>query len=342
LVLNYQRILYWAFQLFGWFGVAFLLLLINRANNVEITVNSLFLLFYFALLGITLSHSLRGFFIRFRLLDGSPIRVFAAVTLSCLFTSFLFQALYDILFYLLLNKNGDFQWSKFFGQVVVMSSLFGTWSIIYFLNHFIRKTRIGELENLRLLAQKQTAELALMRSQLNPHFLFNSLNSIRALISENQDEAKNGISKLSNILRNILIYSRRESVSIEEEMQFVRDYLELEKIRFEERLNFETELDPSLHAFQIPPMTIQSLVENAVKHGIGRMRDGGSIQVHIKKEEKAVEILVINDGKLNFAGDTKIGLDNTISRLQAYFDNKISFELFEKNKKVIAKILIEI
>jgi sensor histidine kinase YesM len=340
--LRLQKILYWVFQGIGWFGVAFLLFLINRANNVEITANSFIVLFYFALLGISLSHALRSFFIRFRLLDGTALKVFIAVTISCLLTSFLFQALYDIMFYKLLKANGAFQLSKFIGQVAVMSTLFGTWSIIYFLNHFIRKTRISEVENLRLISQKQTAELALMRSQLNPHFLFNSLNSIRALISENQDEAKNGITKLSNILRNILIYSRRESVSIEEEMQFVHDYLELEKIRFEERLHFETEIDSSAYGFQIPPMTIQSLVENAVKHGIGRLRDGGKIEVRVVKSEKKLEVVVANDGSINDKSDTRIGLDNTFSRLKALFGEHVSFELFEEKGRVIAKIKIEL
>ncbi len=289
-----------------------------------------------------LSHSLRSFFIRYHLLDKKPIEVFLSVSISCALSAFLFQALYDLMFYNLLNNNGVFQFKKFFGQVLVMTTLFGTWSLVYFLNHFIRKTRISEIENLRLLAQKQTVELALMRSQLNPHFLFNSLNSIRALISENPTEAKNGVTKLSNILRNILIYSRRESVSIEEEMQFVRDYLELEKIRFEERLNFETEIDNSAYRFQIPPMTIQSLVENAVKHGIGRLRDGGKIEVRVVKSERSLEIVVANDGTLNDKSDTRIGLDNTYSRLEALFDGRFSLDLFEENGKVIAKINIEL
>ena len=337
-----QRVLYWIFQIAGWFGVSFFLFAINKANDVEITAKSLVVLFYFSILGIKLSHGLRNFFIRFKLLDGAPLKVFLAVAISTFLTAILFQTLYDLVFYAILNTNGDFHFSRFFGQVVVMFMLFATWSIIYFLNHFIRKTRISEVENLRLLAQKQTAELALMRSQLNPHFLFNSLNSIRALISENQEQAKNGISKLSNILRNILIYSRRESVSIEEEMQFVLDYLDLEKIRFEERLNFDIYIDSSIHAFQIPPMTIQSLVENAVKHGIGRLRDGGKIDINIQKKEDTIEILVINDGDLNLLGDTRIGLDNTNSRLEALFGQNVTFELFEKNNKVSAKIKIRV
>lgn len=223
-----------------------------------------------------------------------------------------------------------------------MSTLFGTWSLVYFLNHFIRKNRLSEVENLKLLAQKQTAELALMRSQLNPHFLFNSLNSIRALISENQNEAKNGISKLSNILRSILIYSRRETVSVEEEMQFVRDYLELEKIRFEERLNFDLQVDQSLLTFQIPPMCIQSLVENAVKHGIGQLRAGGLIVVQLYKTTNCIEILVINDGVLAGQSDTRVGLENTMVRLKTIFGEQVSLDLFEIDRKVNAKIKIEL
>jgi LytS/YehU family sensor histidine kinase len=276
------------------------------------------------------------------LLDGLSLKVFSVVLALCLFAAIIFQVFYDVLVYSILQLNGGFNWSKFLGQVVVMSTLFGTWSLVYFLNHFIRKNRMSEVENLKLLAQKQTAELALMRAQLNPHFLFNSLNSIRALISENQNEAKNGISRLSNILRSILIYSRRDTVSVEEEMQFVRDYLELEKIRFEERLNFDLQVDQSLLSFQVPPMCIQSLVENAVKHGIGQLREGGLIVVQLYKTTEGIEILVINDGALSGHGDTRVGLENTIMRLKTIFEERVSLDLFEIDQKVHAKIKIEL
>jgi len=270
------------------------------------------------------------------------LKVFSVVLALCLFAAIIFQVFYDVLVYSILQLNGGFNWSKFLGQVVVMSTLFGTWSLVYFLNHFIRKNRMSEVENLKLLAQKQTAELALMRAQLNPHFLFNSLNSIRALISENQNEAKNGISRLSNILRSILIYSRRDTVSVEEEMQFVRDYLELEKIRFEERLNFDLQVDQSLLSFQVPPMCVQSLVENAVKHGIGQLRAGGLIVVQLYKTTDGIEILVINDGVLVGHGDTRVGLENTIMRLKTIFEERVSLDLFEIDQKVHAKIKIEL
>jgi two-component system LytT family sensor kinase len=340
--LNFQKIVYWLFQISGWFGIALFLFIINKANNVAITPATIIVLFYFALLGITISHFLRFFFIRFHLLDGLSLKVFSVVLALCLFAAIVFQVFYDVLVYSILQLNGGFNWSKFFGQVVVMSTLFGTWSLVYFLNHFIRKNRMSEVENLKLLAQKQTAELALMRAQLNPHFLFNSLNSIRALISENQNEAKNGISRLSNILRSILIYSRRDTVSVEEEMQFVRDYLELEKIRFEERLNFDLQVDQSLLSFQVPPMCIQSLVENAVKHGIGQLREGGLIVVQLYKTTEGIEILVINDGALSGHGDTRVGLENTIMRLKTIFEERVSLDLFEIDQKVHAKIKIEL
>jgi LytS/YehU family sensor histidine kinase len=276
------------------------------------------------------------------LLDGLSLKVFSVVLALCLFAAIIFQVFYDVLVYSILQLNGGFNWSKFLGQVVVMSTLFGTWSLVYFLNHFIRKNRMSEVENLKLLAQKQTAELALMRAQLNPHFLFNSLNSIRALISENQNEAKNGISRLSNILRSILIYSRRDTVSVEEEMQFVRDYLELEKIRFEERLNFDLQVDQSLLSFQVPPMCVQSLVENAVKHGIGQLRAGGLIVVQLYKTTDGIEILVINDNVLVGHDDTRVGLENTIMRLKTIFEERVSLDLFEIDQKVHAKIKIEL
>ncbi len=338
--MNLQRISYWTLQIIAWFGIAYILLLINKSNGVLVNGAGLVLLLVFAVLGIFLSHAQRFVYLKFNILNGKAALVLFFIAISCFVTAFLFQSIYESIGFVLLPTKNEFTWRLFFGQWIVMSSLFGTWSLIYFVNHYFRKIRISEIENIKLSAQKQSVELALMRSQLNPHFLFNSLNSLKALISENPEFAKIGITKLSNILRNILIYSKRPLVSVDEEMQFVRDYLDLEKIRFEERLSYSELLDDKLMNFQIPPMTIQSLVENAVKHGIGRLRAGGHIEIQIQKLPADIEISVSNDGKIYETGDTRVGLKNTTSRLESVFGEKVSLSLKEENNKVIAKIII--
>jgi len=337
--LQIQRILYWIIQIIAWFGLAILLALINKSNGVVVDGVRALLLLFFALFGMSLSHALRFLYLKFNILNGKALLVFIFILLSSICFALVFQFLYDGFGLVLLNRA--FEWSLFFSEAAIMTTLFGTWSIIYFLNHYFRKIRISEIENIKLSAQKQHVELALMRSQLNPHFLFNSLNSIKALISENPEYAKTGITKLSNILRSILINSKRPLITIEEEMQFVSDYLELEKMRYEERLQFESFIDEASKNVEIPPMTIQSLVENAVKHGISELKLGGKIVVRIQNEIDSIIILVINDGDLKSKTDTGVGLQNTKSRLQSAFSTGVIFSIEQIDKLVFAKIILK-
>jgi len=338
--LNYQRLFYWILQISGWFGLSTLLYVVNRANNVELDWNRLILLFLFAINGIVLSHTLRNILLKLDILNGKPWRIFTVVLSGCILASIVFQSMYEFLQSALTNHILFGSASQFAAQTLVMLVVFASWSLVYFVNHYFRAMRKNELDNLKLMSQKQQIELALMRSQLNPHFLFNSLNSIRALISDQPMAAKNGVTKLSNLLRNILIYSRRDWVSIAEEMAFVRDYLDLEKIRFEERLLYKEELIGQPDNFQIPPMTIQSLVENAVKHGINNLKNGGTVEIFVQKEANQLVIEVTNDGTLQQKTDTGVGIANTKHRLEQSFNKEVQLTLSEQNQKVTAKIII--
>lgn len=338
--MNYQRIFYWLLQSVGWFGLSTLLYVVNRANNVELDWNRLALLLLFALNGILLSHALRSVLLKLDIMSAKSLRIFSIALLGCLVAAVLFQFFYEVFQSALTEHVLLGSPPQFFAQSLVMLLVFASWSLIYFVNHYFRALRKNELDKILLNAQKQQIELALMRSQLNPHFLFNSLNSIRALICEHPQDAKIGITKLSNILRNILIFSRKDWVSVAEEMAFVRDYIDLEKIRFEERLRYSETLEGNIDALMIPPMTIQSLVENAVKHGINSLKNGGSVEVFVRKSEESLTIEVLNDGSLQQKTDTGVGIANTIHRLKESFKKPVDLSLTEKANKVSAKIVI--
>lgn len=340
--MNYQRFFYWLLQITGWFGLSALLYVVNRANNVDLDFNRVLVLFVFGLNGITLSHVLRSVLLKLDILKSKPLKVFSLVLLGCILASFAFQVIYELLQSALTDHIFFGSIAQFIAQTLVMLLVFSSWSLVYFVNHYFRAMRKNELDNLKLEAQKQQIELALMRSQLNPHFLFNSLNSIRALISDQPLDAKTGITKLSNLLRNILIYSRRDWVTIEEEMAFVRDYLDLEKIRFEERLQYTEKLIGNPDQVHIPPMTIQILVENAVKHGINNLKNGGAVDILVNKTETHLIIEVTNDGSLQHKTDTGVGIANIKERLRQSFDKEVEWVLSEKDQKVSAIIVIKI
>ena len=173
-------------------------------------------------------------------------------------------------------------------------------------------------------------ELNNLKSQLNPHFIFNALNSVRALVDEDPKKSKQAITQLSNILRNSLIVDRKRLISFEDELNTVIDFLALEKIRYEERLITRFEIDPKSNAFQIPPLMVQTLVENGIKHGIGKIAKGGEISIKTQVQEQVLEIQIRNSGRYippKRKKEKGFGIENTKQRLKLIFDNKAKFSI---------------
>ncbi len=215
------------------------------------------------------------------------------------------------------------------------------WNAIYFTYHYFQKSRKQEISNLALEASSKESELKNLRSQLNPHFLFNSLNSIRALVDIDPVKAKTSITTLSNLLRQSLVMGRESKVTLESELNIARNYLDLEKIRFEDRLVVNWRIDDSLLEFELPPFVLQMMVENAVKHGISKLKDGGSIDILTKKEGDKVFLEVLNTGKISSEVDLGVGIRNTEKRLALQYGTKAKFSLEEKDGLVLAKIEFE-
>jgi hypothetical protein len=155
------------------------------------------------------------------------------------------------------------------------------------------------MARLRAEAQRRGLELDLLRARLNPHFVFNALNNVRALINEDPGRARELVTRLSNTLRHALQHSQRERVSLAEEWAVMQDYLAVEAVHFEQRLRIEAELDPALAGVELPPMFLQLLVENAIKHGIARTPGGGLLRVQARRGEGGgLQLVVENPGHL--------------------------------------------
>lgn len=332
--------LYWGAQFIGWTSYASLIFLATYADNPEkidgILVTNIAALVVF---GILWTHLMREMFIRLKWLEHrlSPLipRVFLAsllCSLSISFSTTLVSILIDP------KEMESLTTLDIIIKVFAILVLVLFWNSIYFTFHFFQKSRKQELNNISLEASRNEIELKNLRSQLNPHFLFNSLNSIRALIDLEPSKAKESVTTLSNLLRRSLILGKENLVSLEEELEMVSNYLELEKIRFEERLEVKWILDDSLRLFQIPPFSMQMLVENAIKHGISNLVHGGTIIIETKKEDSKVVISVSNSGKIGEAVDTGIGIENTKRRLALQFKDSAEFELFERDNMVIAQL----
>jgi hypothetical protein len=193
------------------------------------------------------------------------------------------------------------------------------WLALYFGFSVIRQRQNTRAEEARLRASLRTAELNLLKSQLNPHFLFNALNTVRALINESPQRAELAVTQLARTLRYSLNSARDELVSLENELAIVSDYLGIETLRLAERLSIVKDIAAdTLHA-QLPIMLLQTLVENAVKHGISQLPRGGTLRIAAHMEAAVLVIEVINDRPLVKSGSIpsdRVGLSNASERLR--------------------------
>ena len=231
----------------------------------------------------------------------------------------------------------------FFLSVQFYFVYFG-WTMIYSFYQIFMNFRQSEVEKWKLEAKVKEAQLLALKSQINPHFIFNSLNNIRSLILEDQDRARDMITNLSGLLRYSIQFNHQEKVSLRQEMTIVKSYLQLESIQFENRLDYRIETDEMIMDNPIPPMSVQILVENAIKHGISKLPRGGKIKIKIKEIENAIKIEVINTGKLatdHSPESTGIGLKNANERISLLFGESADFSLQSiSDSEVCAKFII--
>jgi LytS/YehU family sensor histidine kinase len=219
---------------------------------------------------------------------------------------------------------------------------FFIWNLIYFVYQYISKSRKQQLDTLKLESLVKELELKTIKAHINPHFIFNSLNSIRALVDENPERARKAITELSTILRSSMQADKSESAVLERELDIVKDYLALENMRFEDRLHIEYEIDEATLSLQVPPMMLQTLVENAIKHGISKQIHGGVVRIRSLIKDHYHELSVENTGHLNgFSSPEGFGLSSTTNRLSLLYGNKAKFEIKQANANLVeAKVRI--
>ncbi len=334
--------IYWTCQFIGWtLYAAINLFFFKLSYNTNFKDILLFLIWL--PLGITITHAYRYIILKYNILK---INLFIQIPLI-LFASLVLSILFFVINISIVNLFSSISESidliAATQKILSLVLIFVIWSVIYFGFHFFDNYKRTEIQNLRLEANTKEVELNKLKSQLNPHFMFNSMNSIRALVDEDPKKAKVAITQLSNILRNTLMMHKNKYIKLEEELVLVKDYLELEHIRFEERLNFNFSIDPNTLSLNVPPMMVQTLVENGIKHGISKYPEGGNISVNTIKTESSFEIEIINTGQLMLESksDSGFGVENTTNRLELLFGKKASFSLKNlDDKNVISKIII--
>lgn len=224
------------------------------------------------------------------------------------------------------------------------------WLSVYCFYHLFERLNRLQVGQLQLAASVKEAELRALKSQVNPHFLFNSLNSLRALIDEDAPRAREAVTRLANMLRYSLQSGQQETVPFEDEIRIVEDYLALEHIRHEDRLRVRWDIPAEARLVNVPPMLLQTLVENAVKYGIGTRREGGELGIAARVDRAGLTIRVSNPGDLSApasssaaraGSSTGVGLRNASERLKLLFGERATLALLaEPAGCVTAEVVI--
>ncbi|MGB5819244.1 MAG: histidine kinase [Saonia sp.] len=339
--------IFWLLQLVGWSAINLVALLFWKKLSIEFLGFSIISGIF---TGIVSTSLLRTYLKNNISLERFNVKAIGKITVSTIFAAFLFAGLNFVFGYLYgkyvpIDNELDLQILEVYSSVWVIAinslfTIFG-WVVCYLAIKLFLKLSADRLERSELNTTLRQAQLNTLKGQINPHFMFNSLNNIRGLMLEDVERSRDMLTKLSEMLRYSLTKNDINAIALEEELEMVDNYIELSKIQLEDRLEFVKEVAPQTLSIAIPPMIIQLLVENAAKHGISNIKSGGRILLKTVIDKDLLCIKVINTGKLRITKDsTQLGLQNIRQRLQLLYGNKAVFSLEEENDEVVANIKI--
>lgn len=218
---------------------------------------------------------------------------------------------------------------------------------IYYVISYFQDKQKEEIEKRELAIKNKEMQISLLKSQINPHFLFNTLNSISTLVNSSKEKARKVITQLSDIFRYALDSHAGEMVKLIYEIDFIENYILIQQVRFGDRLKFVKEVDPSCLGIKIPPMILQPLVENSVKYGIAPKREGGTIYLSVRRSGGIVFFEVKDDGlgvnakKIMDGSSSGVGMANTDLRLKSYFGTQSGLRVRASDRGYSVSFFIE-
>lgn len=317
-------------QLAGWLGWAAMTLVYLRLSEVPLSPRLVAWTMLDSALGFAISHGFRAI-VRARRWPALPLRALvprvlaAALAQAVLLDAAIVGATWAM--------NGFDGMPLRLALIVLFLCNFAiaflAWSFLYFGLHWFERSRRAE-----------QAELRYLKAQLNPHFLFNALNGIRGLVAEDPAKAQHAITQLASLLRTALTSATVDTVTLERELAVVDDYLAIEAIRFDERLAVTRDVAPALSELRVPAMLVQTLVENAIKHGIARRPEGGTLAIAARRDGDALVIEVTNPAATPSGDGAGVGLANARERLQRLFGDGARLVLERGAAQVVARARI--
>jgi len=337
-----SQLVYWIFQLTGW-GVYSLSRFIGGVTIMNLPWAHFGLeLLFVDVLGFGFSHWLRDY-VRRHQWHALPIRRLAwRILVASIVCGIPLGILTEFTDVSLLNDPNEFLEGLSSAlrfqlalpvaialEIANWSLVFLIWLTIYFTAIAVREHRSAQFKQSELTRALQLAELRLLKSQLNPHFLFNALNTVRSLIADNPASAQGAVTHLANTLRYTLSSRQDELVTLSQELSIVADYLKLESMRFEDRLHIEIQVPEEAAGVRIPVMLLQTLVENAIKHGIAELPSGGLLRISAAVRDELLVLEVENPRPPApiFAAGEGVGLRNAQDRLKLLFGTRANLHL---------------
>lgn len=224
-------------------------------------------------------------------------------------------------------------------NTTIMLSL---WSLGYLLIYQFQRVRHAEIAHWQTQAQLHQAELQFLRSQINAHFLFNALNNLRALIRVDPELARSRITQLATLLRAILQSEHRDSITLRDELEIVRAYLDMEALQYDQRLQVQWQIEPETLCYLVPALALQTLTENAIKHGISCRTAGGTIHIQARLLADRLQLNVLNPlAEFESAHTGRgIGLRNVRTRIRHSAGPEASLVLSDRDQQMCATLTL--
>ncbi|GIV60590.1 histidine kinase [Rhodocaloribacter litoris] len=331
-----RRRAYWSCQVGGWScytAVNIVVAGLFQPPTPAIVLSNVLL----GTLGLGLTHAYRSFIRRRRWLQRPLPQVVPRVLLASLALAAVLTATMGGIAALASGPAtpAGFRTGIAFVMLFNLSATMLLWSLVYIGLHYFWSYREAEVARWRLAAVLKELELETLRTQLNPHFLFNSLNSVRALIAEDPVRAQEVVTRLAGLLRYTLQAGARTTVSLEEELHVVRSYLALEAVRLEARLRYTIEVEAAAWPVPVPPLLVQTLVENGIKHGVARRPGGGCLRITARRDGERLSLRVENTGHLDAGATAGVGLRNTRERLRLLYGEAATLRLAPGGPEVV-------
>jgi len=334
-LLENRNRLFWLAHSAGWFGFA----LVHYLGSLLHDLRDIFVVIIFlnAYAGWLFTIPLR--YLYRRVWNFSPVKIALVVVFASYFTGVLWQVVKNINYWEI-YKHGyqpDF-WLMYTQSSVWSFYIILSWSVLYFGTKYYQMLQVEKQNVLKANTVAHQAQLKMLRYQLNPHFLFNTLNAISTLILLKDNVTANGmVTKLSEFLRYSLDKDPMKKVTLNSEIQALELYLDIEKVRFEERLQVHFTICDNCEEALVPSMILQPIAENAIKHAIATQEQGGSITITVNHFANDLLIEVADDGpgaeiiNGNLHRENGVGLVNTRERLQALYQDNYSLVVASNN-----------